>query len=429
MNKVTIITLGCAKNTVDSERLANQLKLNNFEFTDDAEKADTVIINTCGFIDAAKEESVDTILQAIEMKKSGKIKKVIVSGCLSQRYREELLDEIPEVDNFFGTEDYNGIITSLGGTLRTELLGERLLSSPSHSAFLKISEGCDNPCSFCSIPLIRGKHKSRTIESLMQEAEFLAGLGVKELNVIAQDTTYYGLDIYGKREIASLLQNLSNINGIEWIRLLYAYPSHFPYELIDVMSQNKKICKYIDIPLQHISDNILKSMRRGITSRQTRKLIEDLRAAIPGIAIRTTFIVGYPEETEKEFEELCEFIGEYQFDRVGVFTYSTEENTIAYNLEDKVPQEVKEERKARLMEIQQEISNTINQAKIGSIVSVIIDRKEGEFFIGRTSQDAPEVDCEVIIDPKGEKISAGEFRDVIIKEAYEYDLTAEICRG
>ena len=425
-DKIGIITLGCSKNTVDSERLINQLKLNKFEIAGNPEKSDTLIINTCGFIEAAKEESINTILSAVELKKAGKLKKIIVTGCLSQRYKEELIKEIPEVDSYFGTEDYEGVIKNLGGHLKYELLGERDLSTPKHYAYLKISEGCDNPCSFCAIPIIRGGHKSKTIEELMEEAGFLAAKGVKELVIIGQDTTDYGKDIYGRRNLAELLNRLSEIEGIEWIRLLYAYPSHFPEDLFDVLANNPKVCKYIDMPLQHISDNVLKSMRRGITSRRTRKLIETLKEKVPGITLRTTFIVGYPGETDADFEELCDFVRETRFDRIGAFTYSIEENTHSYKLGDKYTQEEKEERLAQLMEIQNGISFKKNKLLIGCELRVIIDRLEEGNYYARSEKDAPEVDGDIVI-PKGTKrIKTGEFYNVRITGSSDYDLTAEI---
>jgi ribosomal protein S12 methylthiotransferase len=358
---VSIITLGCSKNTVDSERLMKQIKLNQFKLNDDPQSAETVIINTCGFIEAAKQESINTILNAVSLKNQGNLKKVIVAGCLSERYMEDLRGEIPEVDAWFGTEKYEDILNELGGELKYELLGERVLSSPSHTAYLKISEGCDHPCSFCAIPLMRGKHKSKSIEDLVRETEFLARNNTKELVLIAQDTTDYGKDIYGRKMIAELLNRLSEVEGIEWIRLMYAYPSQFPDELIDVIADNPKVCKYVDIPLQHISDNVLKSMRRGVTAKRTRELIRKLKDRIPGITIRTTFIVGYPNEGEDEFRELCEFVRETEFDRIGTFTFSMEENTSSFILGDPVPETVKQRRKNILMEIQKDISLRINE--------------------------------------------------------------------
>ncbi|MCU7494633.1 MAG: 30S ribosomal protein S12 methylthiotransferase RimO [Ignavibacteria bacterium] len=429
--KVGVITLGCSKNVVDSERLMNQLINNNCELTDDPEKAEVVIINTCGFIEAAKEESINTILNAVEMKKNGSLKKVIVSGCLSERYKSDLEKEIPEVDVYFGTEDYGGILKELGGELKYELLGERVVTTPRHLAYLKISEGCNNPCSFCAIPLIRGKHVSRPMEQLVDEAGLLAQKGTKELVVIGQDTTDYGIDIYGRRNLAELLDRLSGIQGLEWIRLLYAYPSHFPKDVLEVIKNNPKVCKYLDMPLQHISDGVLKSMRRGITSRRTREMIDQIRQAVPDIALRTTFIVGYPAETEKDFNELCEFVKEYQFDKVGVFTYSVEENTTGFILGDPVSEEVKEERKAILMELQKEISLAKNRELIGKNLRVIVDGFEGSrkdgYYIARSMKDAPEVDGEVLI-PAKEKLMTGSFYELKVYDCNEYDLYGEVLR-
>lgn len=424
--KVSVITLGCSKNTVDSERLMKQIQLNKIGLVDDPNKAETIIINTCGFIEAAKEESVNTILEAVALKKSGKIKKVIVAGCLSERYKEDLLKEIPEVDVYFGTENYEGIIKELGGNLKKELLGERLLSTPSHTAYLKISEGCDHPCSFCAIPLMRGLHKSKPIEDLIREAEFLASSGTKELVLIAQDTTDYGKDIYGKKNIVELLRKLSEINGIEWIRLMYAYPTKFADDLIEEIKTNPKVCKYVDIPLQHISDDVLKSMRRGVTSDRTKELLVKLRKEIPEITIRTTFIVGYPNETEKDFNELCDFVREIEFDRIGTFTFSVEENTSSYILGDPVSEEEKERRKNVLMEIQKEISLSINETFVGKTLKVLIDSVEGEYFVGRSYRDAPEVDGEILISKENKKIKIGNFYDVVINECDEYDLYGKV---
>ena len=371
--KVSVITLGCSKNTVDSERLMRQIELNKIDLTSDSNEAETVIINTCGFIEAAKEESINTILEAVSLKNSGKIKKVIVAGCLSERYKKELENDIPEVDVYFGTENYEGIIKELGGNLKKELLGERLLSTPSHTAYLKISEGCDHPCSFCAIPLMRGLHKSKPMEELVREAESLAANNTKELILIAQDTTDYGKDIYGGKKLAELLNKLSNISGIEWVRLMYAYPSQFPDDVIEEIKSNPKICKYLDIPLQHISDDVLKSMRRGVTAERTKALIDKLRRKIPDLTIRTTFIVGYPNETENDFNELCDFIKEVKFDRIGTFTFSVEENTSSFILGDPVPEKEKERRKNLLMEIQKEISLEKNEKFVGKQLKVLID--------------------------------------------------------
>jgi ribosomal protein S12 methylthiotransferase len=425
-NKIEIITLGCSKNVVDSERLSRQLKANNFDLTNNSDDAESVIINTCGFIDAAKEESINTILEAVELKKQGKIKKVVVAGCLSERFKDELSAEIPDVDVFFGTEDYEGIVKEFGGDLKKELLGERELTTPKHFAYLKISEGCDNPCSFCAIPLMRGKHKSTPIELLLNEAEGLADKGVKELIIIGQDTTDYGKDIYGKRNLAELLNKISQIKGIEWIKLLYAYPSHFPQDLMDEIANNPKICKYIDIPLQHISDDVLKSMRRGITKKTTINLLNELKSKIPNLALRTTFILGYPNETKKDFEELKEFIKEIRFDKVGVFDYSVEESTPSFILGDKVSTKVKEQRKFELMELQKGISFEKNRELIGKTIKVIIDDIEGEFFIGRTEKDAPEVDGEVLIKSENKMLKLGEFYDVEIFDCNDYDVFGKL---
>lgn len=425
-NKISVITLGCSKNTVDSERLMNQLKLNHIELTKNLEEADALIINTCGFIEAAKEESINTILEAVELKKEGKLKKVVVMGCLSERYAKELRNEIPEVDSFFGTEAYESVLREFGGNLKYELIGERLLTTPKHFAYLKISEGCDHPCSFCAIPLMRGKHKSRQMEDLIKEAHFLSAQGVKELILIGQDTTDYGKDLYGKRNISELVNKLSLIDGIEWIRIMYAYPSHFPEDLIETISSNPKVCKYIDLPLQHISDNVLKSMRRGITKKRTIELIGKLRNKIPDLTLRTTFIVGYPEETEKDFEELCNFVQDIKFERFGVFTYSMEENTASYKLGDPIPSEIKEERKAILMEIQKEISLNKNKEMIGKELKVIIDEKENKFYIARTERDAPEVDGEVYIQKSKNHIQIGKFYSAEIYDCNEYDLFGKL---
>jgi len=425
-NKISVITLGCSKNTVDSERLMNQLKLNHIELTKNLEEADALIINTCGFIEAAKEESINTILEAVELKKEGKLKKVVVMGCLSERYAKELRNEIPEVDSFFGTEAYESVLREFGGNLKYELIGERLLTTPKHFAYLKISEGCDHPCSFCAIPLMRGKHKSRQMEDLIKEARFLSAQGVKELILIGQDTTDYGKDLYGKRNISELVNKLSLIDGIEWIRIMYAYPSHFPEDLIETISSNPKVCKYIDLPLQHISDNVLKSMRRGITKKRTIELIGKLRNKIPDLTLRTTFIVGYPEETEKDFEELCNFVQDIKFERFGVFTYSMEENTASYKLGDPIPSEIKEERKAILMEIQKEISLNKNKEMIGKELKVIIDEKENKFYVARTERDAPEVDGEVYIQKSKNHIQIGKFYSAEIYDCNEYDLFGKL---
>jgi len=427
-DKVSVITLGCSKNTVDSERLMKQIQLNKIGLVDDPGDADTIIINTCGFIEAAKEESVNTILQAVAMKKNGSVKKIIVAGCLSERYKDDLQKEIPEVDIYFGTENYDGIIKELGGNLKKELLGERLLTTPSHTAYLKISEGCDHPCSFCAIPLMRGLHKSKPMEELISEAEFLAANNTKELVIIAQDTTDYGKDLYGKKSISKLLRKLSEINGIEWIRLMYAYPSNFPDDLIDEIKNNPKVCKYVDIPLQHISDDVLKSMRRGVTAKRTKELLLKLRAEIPGITLRTTFIVGYPNETVKEFKELCDFISEVKFDRIGAFTYSIEENTSSYILGDPVSVKEKERRKNVLMELQKDISLQINESFAGKKLKVLMESLDGDYYIGRSYRDAPEVDGEILIKKENNKLIIGRFYDVEIVEFDEYDLYGSLSQ-
>lgn len=427
--KVGVITLGCSKNTVDSERLMNQLLLNGYELTENAEEADTVILNTCGFIEAAKQESIEEILKAVKLKNEGVIENVIVAGCLSERYMEDLKTEIPEVDHFYGTEKYEEIIEDMGGHLKYELLGERHLSEQHHFAYLKISEGCDHPCSFCSIPLMRGLHKSKPMEDLISETRFLAKNGVKELIIIGQDTTDYGKDLYGKRNIAELLQKLSEVEGIEWIRLMYAYPSHFPDELIDELANNPKLVKYLDIPLQHISDPVLKSMRRGITRRATVELLDKLRARVPGITIRTTMIAGYPAETEEHFEELLKFIKEFKFDKLGVFTFSVEDNTTSFILGDPVPEKEKKRRKKRIMEIQKRISRKKNEALNGTLQRVIIDSAEGDFYIGRSTMDAPEVDGEVIIDKEEHLLAPGDMVEVRIYDSAEYDLFGKIERN
>ena len=403
-----------------------QLKSNQFNLIDDPNKAETVIINTCGFIEAAKEESVNTILNAIEQKKKGNIKKVIVAGCLSERYAEELKNEIPEVDAFFGIEKYEDILNELGGKLKRELLGERTLSGPVHTAYLKISEGCDHPCSFCAIPLIRGLHKSKPIEELVKEAEFLVRNNTKELIIIAQDTTDYGKDIYGERCLHKLLSELSNIEGVEWIRLMYAYPSHFPKKVINEIAQNEKICNYIDIPLQHISDSVLKSMRRGVTSNKIKELVNEFRKKIPDVVLRTTFIVGYPNETEEDFKLLCNYIEETKFDRIGIFTFSVEENTSSFILGDPIPQKIKEERKNILMEIQKNISYDNNRKLISKNLNVLIERKEGEFYIGRSYRDAPEVDGEILIPVAKSGVGFGKMYNTKIYNCNEYDLFGKI---
>lgn len=424
--KVNLVSLGCSKNLVDSEVLLRQFKANGLEIIENSKKADYVVINTCGFINDAKDESIRAILEAIDLKKSGKVKKVIVMGCLSERYYNELNKEIPEVDAYFGVTDYRGVLNELGYDLKKELLGERLLTTPKHFAYLKISEGCDNPCSFCAIPLIRGKHISKPIPEIIQEANYLAQNGVKEIILIAQDSTYYGLDIYGKRELAKLLKELTKVDGIEWIRLQYAFPAKFPEDILDVIAEEEKICKYIDIPFQHISDKILKSMQRGVTKRRTYELIELIRKKIPGVAIRTTLIVGYPEETESEFQELVDFVKDVEFERLGVFTYSQEDNTKAFELGDPIPQNEKENRKNIVLSLQQKISYRKNQEKVGKTLKVIVDEKlDKNTYIGRTQWDTPEVDNSVIVNSQ-KSLELGEFYLVEIDDALEYDLVGVV---
>lgn len=427
-NKVSVITLGCSKNVVDSENLITQLKGNEFEVDHDQVSEDTgvVIINTCGFIDLAKEESINTILKYAKVKSEGGIDKLYVTGCLSQRYKENLEEAIPEVDAYFGTLELPGLLNTLEADYKHELLGERVLTTPSHFAFLKISEGCNRTCAFCAIPLMRGGHVSKPIEDLVKEAKNLARKGVKELILIAQELTYYGLDIYKRRALPELLDQLAAVDGIEWIRLQYAYPSKFPIEIIDVMKRQPKICNYLDIPLQHASDNILMAMKRQITQQQTRELIQEVRRRIPEIAIRTTFIVGFPGETEEDFEQLCDFVKEMRFERLGVFQYSHEEDTSAYLQEDDVPEEIKAERANTLMAIQQEISLELNQEKIGKTFKVLIDRLEGGFYYGRTEFDSVEVDNEVILDASQNYCSIGGFCNVVIDDATEYDLIGHV---
>lgn len=427
-NKVSVITLGCSKNVVDSENLITQLKGNEFEVDHDQVSEDTgvVIINTCGFIDLAKEESINTILKYAKVKSEGGIDKLYVTGCLSQRYKENLEEAIPEVDAYFGTLELPGLLNTLEADYKHELLGERVLTTPSHFAFLKISEGCNRTCAFCAIPLMRGGHVSKPIEDLVKEAKNLARKGVKELILIAQELTYYGLDIYKRRALPELLDQLAAVDGIEWIRLQYAYPSKFPIEIIDVMKRQPKICNYLDIPLQHASDNILMAMKRQITQQQTRELIQEVRRRIPEIAIRTTFIVGFPGETEEDFEQLCDFVKEMRFERLGVFQYSHEEDTSAFLQEDDVPEEIKAERANTLMAIQQEISLELNQEKIGKTFKVLIDRLEGGFYYGRTEFDSVEVDNEVILDASQNYCSIGGFCNVVIDDATEYDLIGHV---
>ncbi len=424
-NKINVVTLGCSKNIYDSEVLMGQLKANDKEVVHE-EEGNVVVINTCGFIDNAKEESVNTILEFVQKKEEGLVDKVFVTGCLSERYKPDLQREIPDVDQYFGTTELPGLLKALGADYKHELIGERVTTTPKNYAYLKIAEGCDRPCSFCAIPLMRGKHKSTPIEDLVVEAEKLAADGVKELILIAQDLTYYGLDLYKKRALAQLLQELVKVEGIEWIRLHYAFPTGFPTEVLDVMRQEPKICNYIDIPLQHISDPILKSMRRGTTMAKTNKLLGEFRGAVPGMAIRTTLIVGYPGETEEDFQTLKQWVIDQRFERLGCFTYSHEENTHAYNLEDDVPDEVKMQRANEIMEIQSQISWELNQQKIGKEFRVLIDRKEGNYYVGRTEFDSPDVDNEVLIPAEDGYLRTGDFFNVKINAAEDFDLYAKV---
>ncbi|WBL26684.1 30S ribosomal protein S12 methylthiotransferase RimO [Zunongwangia sp. HGR-M22] len=420
-NRINVVTLGCSKNVYDSEVLMGQLKANNKEVVHEQE-GNIVVINTCGFIDNAKEQSVNTILEFVEKKEQGDVDKVFVTGCLSERYKPDLQKEIPNVDQYFGTTELPGLLKALEADYKHELIGERLTTTPKNYAYLKIAEGCDRPCSFCAIPLMRGGHKSTPIEHLVTEAKKLAANGVKELILIAQDLTYYGLDLYKKRNLAELLENLVKVEGIEWIRLHYAFPTGFPMDVLEIMKREPKICNYLDIPLQHISDELLKSMRRGTTHKKTTDLLYKFREIVPEMAIRTTLIVGYPGETEAHFQELKEWVKEMRFERLGCFTYSHEENTHAYNLEDDVPDDVKQERANEIMEIQSQISWELNQQKIGKTFKVIIDRKEGNYFIGRTEFDSPDVDNEVLIDATEIYLKTGEYYDIKITDAADFDL-------
>ena len=426
-DKVNIITLGCSKNLVDSEVLSGQLAANEIDVVHENKKLDhnIVVVNTCGFIDKAKEESINTILDQLELKRRGKLDKVYVTGCLSERYRNDLELEMPDVDAWFGTLELPLMLKQFDADYKTELLGERLLSTPQHYAYLKISEGCNRTCSFCAIPLMRGKHVSKTIEELVKEAEGLVQKGVKEIMLIAQELTYYGLDIYKKRSLPDLLNALADVKGIEWIRLHYAYPSKFPLEILDVMRERDNICKYLDMPLQHASNNMLEAMNRNITREEMSVLIKQIREKVPGICIRTTLIAGFPGETEADVEELKEFLQEHRFDRVGIFQYSHEENTSAHALEDNISQEDKELRAQEIMEVQQEISLEKNQEKVGQILKVIIDKKEAGRYLGRTEFDSVEVDNEVVIHSK-KKLTIGDFVNVKITKAYDYDIEGEV---
>ena len=424
-NKINVVTLGCSKNVYDSEVLMGQLKANNKEVVHEDE-GNIVVINTCGFIANAKEESINTILDFVQKKKDGIVDKVFVAGCLSERYKPDLQKEIPDVDQYFGTTELPNLLKALEADYQHELIGERLTTTPKNYAYLKIAEGCDRPCSFCAIPLMRGKHKSTPIDELVIEAEKLAATGVKELILIAQDLTYYGLDIYKKRNLATLLKELIKVNGIEWIRLHYAFPTGFPLDVLDVMRNESKVCNYIDIPLQHISDSVLKSMKRGFGKEKINNLLKDFRERVPGMSVRTTLIVGYPGETEENFDELKQWVKEMRFERLGCFTYSHEENTSAYLLKDDVPEEIKIKRANEIMEIQSQISWELNQEKIGKEFKVIIDRKEGIYFVGRTQFDSPDVDNEVLINAEQAYVRAGDFTTVKITAADDFDLYADV---
>lgn len=428
-NKINIVTLGCSKNLVDSEVLLSQLKGNDMDATHESEKDDAniIIVNTCGFIDNAKQESIDTILQYVGEKEAGNIDKLYVTGCLSHRYKDELENEIPQVDAYFGTLELPNLLKTLGADYKHELIGERLTTTPQHYSYLKISEGCNRPCSFCAIPLMRGQHVSKSIEQIVTEAENLVKNGTKEIMLIAQDSTYYGLDLYGERKLKDLLENLSDVKGLEWIRLHYAFPSQFPEDILPVMASKPNICKYLDIPVQHISDNVLKLMRRGITRRRTYELLNKIREEVPGITLRTTILVGHPGETEQDFEELKQFVSDFEFDRLGVFTYSHEENTHAHTLVDDVPAEVKQARAEELMALQEEISMKKNQEKIGKTFKVLFDRKEGNYFVGRTEADSPEVDNEVLVNAKENFVRLGDFANIVITEAESFDLMGQLA--
>jgi ribosomal protein S12 methylthiotransferase len=427
-NKVNVVTLGCSKNIVDSEVLMGQLKANNFQVEHESTEDDSsiVIINTCGFIDNAKQESIDTIIRYANAKSDGLVDKVYVTGCLSERYRPELEKEIPNVDGYFGTRELPRLLKTLKADYKHELVGERLLTTPHHYSYFKIAEGCDRPCSFCAIPLMRGGHISKSIEELVKEAKHLAKNGTKELMLIAQDLTYYGLDLYKKRNLAELLKHLSDVEGISWIRLHYAFPAGFPMDVLDVMNERKNICNYLDMPLQHITDSMLKSMRRGTTKQKTIDLVNEMRAKVPGIAIRTTLIAGYPGETQKDHEEMLEWVEQTRFERLGIFAYSHEENTHAYSLKDNVLAKIKQARTEAVMELQQGISFDLNQQKVGKTFKVLFDKKEGEHFIGRTEFDSPEVDNEVLVAASKDFVRIGDFANVKITSAEDYDLYGEV---
>jgi len=423
-NKINVVTLGCSKNVYDSEVLMGQLKANNKDVVHE-EEGNVVVINTCGFIANAKEQSINTILEYVQKKEAGTIDKVFVTGCLSERYKPDLQKEIPNVDEYFGTSELPSLLKALGADYKHELIGERHTTTPKNYAYLKIAEGCDRPCSFCAIPLMRGKHKSTPLEELVIEAEKLAAKGVKELILIAQDLTYYGLDLYKKRNLAALLELLVKVEGIEWIRLHYAFPTGFPMDVLDVMKREPKVCNYLDIPLQHIADSVLKSMRRGTTQEKTTKLLKEFRALVPEMTIRTTLIVGYPGETEEDFQVLKSWVEAMRFERLGCFTYSHEENTHAFSLVDDVPEEVKQERANEIMELQSQISWELNQQKVGQTFRCIIDRKEGNYFVGRTEFDSPDVDNEVLIDATKHYVKQGDYVAIRIIEAADFDLYGE----
>jgi ribosomal protein S12 methylthiotransferase len=422
--KVNVVTLGCSKNTVDSEVLMGQLKANEFQVEHESAKddADVVIVNTCGFIENAKQESIDTILRFAEAKEEGQLEKLIVTGCLSHRYKEELKSEIPQVDDWFGTLDMPHLLRSMGADYKHQLLGERLQTTPRHYAYQKISEGCNRPCSFCAIPLMRGGHVSKPIEDLVTEAKHLVKNGTKEIMLIAQDSTYYGLDLYGERKLADLMKSLSDVEGLDWIRLHYAYPSQFPMDVLKVIAERENICSYLDMPVQHMTDRVLKSMRRGITKRRTLELLGQIREEVPGSSLRTTILVGHPGEEEEDVQELLESLREVKFERLGVFTYSHEDNTHAHTLEDIIPEEEKQERANRVMEQQMDISWAFNQSLVGTEQKVLFDRLDGDSFVGRTQFDSPEVDNEVWVPAKDQYIRIGDFAQVKITEATHYDL-------
>ena len=427
-NKVNVVTLGCSKNIFDSEVMMAQLKANQFDVEHESmdDDAEIVIINTCGFIDNAKQESIDTILRYADAKAEGLVDKVYVTGCLSERYKDDLEKEIPEVDAFFGTRDLPRLLKTLKADYKHELVGERLLTTPNHYAYFKIAEGCDRPCSFCAIPLMRGKNISTPIEDLVTQAKGLAAKGVKELMLIAQDLTYYGLDLYKKRALSELISQLADVEGIEWIRLHYAFPAGFPMDVLEVMQERSNVCNYLDIPLQHGSTKILQSMRRGITREKTEELIAQIREKVPGIAIRTTLIAGYPGETEEDFQEMYDFVERSRFDRLGIFTYSHEDDTHAFTLEDDVPAKVKKERADKIMELQSGISYELNQLKVGKTFKVLFDRVEGDYFIGRTEFDSPEVDNEVLLLKSEGFVRLGDFANVLITSADHYDLYGKL---